>query len=257
MCLILAALGQHSDYPLVVAANRDEFYQRPTSPMHWWQNPEVLAGKDDRSGGTWLAVNPAGEVTAVTNVRDGIEEPGWKSRGELPLRALSTDRNRLDAELREERHRFGGFNLLDMNVSSGWHFSNRDTHPGRHLHRGLYGVSNHLLQSPWPKLIKLRQSCHQVISQEGTRGAEPLHQALIDTLRDDTPAPDHLLPDTGVGLETERFLSPAFIRSQDYGTRATTIVTVHKDGWVRVTEQAWGPWGQPGAQISFQWRARA
>jgi uncharacterized protein with NRDE domain len=256
MCLVFAAIGQHPDFPLVVAANRDEFYQRPTSAMHWWQQPEILAGRDERSGGTWLAVSPEGKVTAVTNVRDGSDEQGRKSRGELPVRALTTDQDSLDVTLRRERHRFGGFNLLALSVDDGWYFSNRDSHPGRQLHRGLYGVSNHLLQSPWPKLVKLRQSFHQVLTEGRRVGAEPLHKALIKILQDDTPAPDHLLPDTGVSTETERFLSPAFIRSEDYGTRATTVVTVSRDRQVTVTEQSWGPWGQAGDQLSFQWRAR-
>ncbi len=257
MCLIAFSVGQHPDYPLVVAANRDEFFRRPTATMAWWPSgdtPPVLAGRDLLSGGTWLAVTRRGEVAAVTNVREGSAETGRISRGELPLRALSEPEHQLQQQLTEQQADYSGFNLIRLNPDDGWYFSNRDAHPGRHLHRGTYGLSNHLLQSPWPKLLRLRNAVADTLAATPAGAAESLHQALIPLLKDTTPAPDHDLPDTGVGLETERFLSSPFIVGSDYGTRATTVVSVSRSGEVRVTEQSWLPMGQAGEQRQFCWQ---
>ncbi len=256
MCLIAFALGQNPHFPLVVAANRDEFFRRPTAAMDWWtteSGTHVLAGRDLLSGGTWLAVNADGEVSAVTNVREGTPETGRISRGELPLRALTDSRDRLEGYLLDEADRFSGFNLVHLTTGDGWYFSNRDAHPGRRIHRGVYGLSNHLLQTPWPKLLRLRQAAGGTIAAAG-RDAEKLHNELIPLLQDSTPAPDHLLPDTGVGLETERFLSSPFIVGSDYGTRATTVVTVSASGEIEVTEQSWGPDAETGERRHFHWQ---
>lgn len=257
MCLILFALNQNRHYPLVVAANRDEFYQRPTTAMHWWPDQNLLAGRDDRSGGTWLAVRRDGLVTAVTNVREGNPADGYRSRGELPLLACQLGPAELRDQLVQAGDAYGGFNLVRLDAQDGWYFSNRDRHAGRHLHRGLYGLSNHLLQSPWPKLIKMRQELGELLAGASPRDEEQMHRVLVDRLQDNTPAPDHLLPETGVGLETERFLSSPFIRGEDYGTRATTIITRRADGHILVTEQTWLAGGQPGEGQSFQWQASA
>lgn len=256
MCLIAFALGQNPHFPLVVAANRDEFFRRPTAAMDWWtteSGTRVLAGRDLLSGGTWLAVNADGEVSAVTNVREGTPETGRISRGELPLRALTESREQLEGYLLDKADQFSGFNLVRLSTESGWYFSNRDAHPGRHVHRGVYGLSNHLLQTPWPKLLRLRESAGEIIGAAG-QNAEKLHNDLIPLLQDSTPAPDHLLPDTGVGLETERFLSSPFIVGTDYGTRATTVVTVSAGGEIQVTEQSWGPDAEPGERRHFHWQ---
>jgi uncharacterized protein with NRDE domain len=213
----------------------------------------VLAGRDLLSGGTWLAVNTRGEVSAVTNVREGTPETGRISRGELPLQALTDSRDQLDGYLIEKADQFSGFNLVHLTTGDGWYFSNRDAHPGRQIHRGVYGLSNHLLQTPWPKLLRLREAAGNTIAAAG-HNAEKLHKELIPLLQDSTPAPDHLLPDTGVGLETERFLSSPFIVGSDYGTRATTVVTVSASGDVEVTEQTWGPDAKTGERRHFHWQ---
>lgn len=254
MCLILFAIGQHPDLPLVVAANRDEFYQRPTRAMHWWSSPEILAGKDEQSGGTWLGVTRDGQVAAVTNFRDGQPERGDWSRGQLPVQALTENSDQLDQHLRDTTDRFAGYNLFRVDARQGWYFSNRDSHPGRTLHRGVYGLSNHLLQSPWPKLVRLRKTLHDRLHDTPQ---SQLHDVLIDALMDTTPAPDAFLPDTGIGLERERFLSSPFIRSETYGTRATTIVSVHRDGTVSVTEQGWLRGGERGERQVFTWQREA
>jgi len=256
MCLIAFAIGQNPEFPLVVAANRDEFFSRPTAGMDWWQpgkGQKILAGRDLESGGTWLAVSPEGKVTAVTNVREGSQEKGLYSRGELPLKALAEPAAGLQQTLDADPARYSGFNLVSLNTRGGWYYSNRDAHPGRQIFRGVYGLSNHLLQTPWPKLLRLRTSVGHCIEQAG-RQASALHGELLNLLQDTTPAPDNLLPRTGVALETERFLSSPFIVGEHYGTRATTVITVNRQRRIQVTEQVWGPLATAGEKRVFHWQ---
>lgn len=254
MCLILFAIDQHRDYPLVLAANRDEFYDRPTTPMHWWPDANLLAGRDDRSGGTWLAISPDGVISAVTNVREGSAEPGRLTRGDLPLMAQQQPRHEMHQHLADHASLYAGFNLIRLAGREGWYYSNRDAHPGRSLYRGNYGLSNHLLQSPWPKLVRLREQLRDTLAHARYDAPEALHQALLEQLHDTSPAPDHLLPDTGIGLDQERFLSPPFIQSELYGTRASTIITVARRGEIRVTEQTWSRGGAADERQSFCWQ---
>ncbi len=256
MCLISFALDQHPDFPLVLAANRDEFFRRPTAAMDWWttdSGQQVLAGRDLQSGGTWLAINRNGALSAVTNVREGTPEAGRLSRGRLPLQALQSPHTMLNARLPREAADYSGFNLLYLDGTAGWYYSNRDAHPGRHVHRGLYGLSNHLLQTPWPKLVRLRQKLADILSS-GERDEQQLHRLLITAMQDTRPAPDHLLPDTGVGPGTERFLSAPFVCGDEYGTRATTVVTLSRSGHIRVSEQSWGPSAQSLEYRTFHWQ---
>lgn len=254
MCLILFAIDQHRDFPLVMTANRDEFYDRPTTPMHWWADDELLAGRDDRSGGTWLAVSHNGTISAVTNVREGSGEPGRLTRGKLPLMIQQQSREDVQQYLADSGNLYAGFNLIQVTPGEGWYYSNRDAHPGRQLHRGTYGLSNHLLQSPWPKLVRLREQLRETLSACDPSAPEALHQTLLEQLRDTSPAPDHLLPDTGIGLDQERFLSSPFIQSEFYGTRASTVVTVSRQGEVRVTENTWARGGIPDGHQHFCWQ---
>lgn len=257
MCLILFAIDQHRDYPLVLAANRDEFHDRPTTPMHWWPDTNLLAGRDDRSGGTWLAVSAAGTISAVTNVREGSGEPGRLTRGKLPLMIQQQPRQEVHQHLADNGGLYAGFNLIQLDVQGGWYYSNRDAHPGRELHRGTFGLSNHLLQSPWPKLVRLREQLRDTLSSCDPDAPDSLHQSLLEQLRDTTPAPDGLLPDTGIGLAQEHFLSSPFIISDLYGTRASTIVTVSRSGEIRVTEQTWLRDGMADDRQSFVWNRSA
>ena len=253
MCLIAFSIGQNPEFPVVVAANRDEFYLRPTAAMYWWPEPDILAGRDLQSGGTWLAINRQGDIAAVTNVREGSPKIGRITRGELPLHALSMSTAALQARLLQRQDEYSGFNLVTISGQTGWYFSNRDAHPGRQIHRGHYGLSNHLLQSPWPKLIRLRLAVSQTVANARRGHTATLHDQLIENLKDTTPAPDHLLPDTGAGVATERFLSSPFIQGADYGSRATTIVTIDRHGEIMVSEQTWLPAGKPGDKQQFCW----
>ncbi|MBY6034158.1 NRDE family protein [Marinobacter daepoensis] len=256
MCLIAFAIGQNRRFPLVVAANRDEFFRRPTADMAWWtpaEGTDILAGRDLASGGTWLAVSPGGQVAAVTNVREGNPDPGASSRGELPIKALAEPTSTLLPSLNATASHYAGFNLVTLSESGGWYYSNRDAHPGRTLFRGTYGLSNHLLQTPWPKLLRLRTAFARTIEQANAY-ADDLHNQLLPLLQDTSTAPDHQLPRTGVGLETERFLSSPFIIGDQYGTRATTIVTLDDGGIITVTEQSWGTQGQALGKRQFRWQ---
>src|SRR5690554_6752901 len=178
---------------------------------------------------------------------------GRQSRGELPLKALALPRSQLQTDLNAEPGRYAGFNLVSLSGTGGWYYSNRDAHPGRQVFRGVYGLSNHLLQTPWPKLLRLRTAVGHCVERAGA-DVDRLHQQLILLLKDSNPAPDHELPDTGVGIDTERFLSSPFIHGEHYGTRATTVVTVSRDGEIRVTEQSWAPFSSPLEQRQFSWQ---
>jgi uncharacterized protein with NRDE domain len=258
MCLIVFSVNQHSHFPLVMAANRDEFFQRPTAAMGWWQSDvageEVLAGQDLLSGGTWLAVSRNGAVSAVTNVREASEVRASRSRGELPLLAHQHEPDALARILLPDRNHYAGFNLVRVDTQGGWYFSNRDSHPGRQIHRGIFGLSNHLLQTPWPKLLRLRNAVSDLLGDTPVGQADQLHDTLTRQLQDTTPAPDRQLPDTGVGIEKERFLSSPFIKSKEYGTRATTVVSISQTGEILVTEQSYGPDAQKLENRKFRWQ---
>lgn len=256
MCLILLAWQARSDFPLVLAANRDEFYARPSAPAQFWdEHPGVLAGRDLEKGGTWLAIGRSGRLAAVTNYRDGRNPRlGRRSRGELvskfvtdtapPLRYLET--------LRPIQSEFDGFNLL---VGSLWdgiaYLSNRNGTP-QALAPGVHGLSNHLLNSPWPKVERGKAGLLDLLAAPADR----LVPALFDLLEDQTPPAGHLLPDTGVGQEWERTLATAFIRAPGYGTRCTTVVLADAAGGVRFVEHTHSVDGAPGERREFSFQAR-
>lgn len=237
MCLIAVAWQAHPDYPLIVLANRDEFHARPAAPARFWtEAPQVLAGRDLSAGGTWLGVTRQGRFAALTNVREPGMPPGGRSRGlivsayllgEEPAEAYTT---RVTAEGGD----YSGFNLLASDGDSLWWTSNRGAGP-RRLDPGVYLLSNHLLDTPWPKVELLRAGFMAQLSQ-------PDPEALLALLQDEREAADIDLPDTGVGLVMERLLSAPFIRSPQYGTRASTVVMAGEDR-IRFVEQGHGPEG--------------
>lgn len=225
MCLILFAYNYHREFPLIVAANRDEFYERPTAPAHnWSEEPNIYAGRDLVGGGTWLGVTSAGRFAAVTNYRDPSAEAGRRSRGSLVADFLRSDQIPRDylGEVASSANEYSGFNLIvgDLDKSSSLlYLSNREGQI-RELEPGLYGLSNHLLDTPWPKVARGKIEFAGIVdSKEFDR------ELLFKLLADETPAGDAALPDTGVGLEKERALSPIFIRTPIYGTRCSTVVT--------------------------------
>ena len=233
MCLILFAYRQHSDYPFVVIANRDEYYARPTRDAHWWDDTDIFAGRDLEAGGTWLGVDHLGRFAAVTNVRGpGGMSPGKKSRGELTRDYLSASQPAEEYLKQVGAHDqdYAGFNLLLADDQGLWFYSNRD-HDIRRIDPGIYGISNGNFDEPWPKLVTGKIELAALL-KGGMDTA-----GLMAILTDHGIAEDHELPATGVSLDIERLLSSRFIRSPEYGTRACSVVTI--DAWQRVsfTEQ--------------------
>lgn len=248
MCLILLAWRSHPDYPLVVAANRDEFFSRPTAPAAFWpESPQVLAGRDLEAGGTWLGVTRTGRFAALTNFRDPARNRvGAPSRGELVSRFLTgslTPSAYLDM-LESCSDRYNGFNLLFGDPAGLWYFSNCGGGE-RQLGPGVYGLSNHLLDTPWPKVARGKSALNTALR------ALPEEKPLFDLLHDDSVAPDEVLPRTGVSLEWERLLSAAFISSPGYGTRSATVLLADAAGNVRFVEKGFLPDARPGDRREF------
>lgn len=235
MCLILVSYRQFSDYPLVVAANRDEFYGRPTAPAAFWDDaPDVLAGRDLKAGGTWMGVTRSARWAAVTNYRDPSErKTDAPSRGLLVadyLRTKEMPEPFLD-QLAPEANRYNGFNLLVGTFDRLGYYSNRDGMV-RLLGAGLYGLSNHLLDTGWPKVERGRKKLRHLLE---TGDATP--DRLLDLLYDTEEPADEKLPDTGIGLAGEQLLSPMFIESEEYGTRSSTVLIVRPSGRATFVER--------------------
>ncbi len=252
MCLILLAHEAHPAHRLVVAANRDEAYERPTAPAAWWEDaPEVLAGRDLRGGGTWMGITRAGRFAAVTNYREAAPaDPGAPSRGHLVGGFLLGSASP-EAYLRSLRSRaadHAGFNLLLGEGGRMWYASNRGDW-GRELEPGVYGLSNALLDTPWSKVERGKSGLHRALEAEGG----PDEAELFRLLADAEPAPDDLLPDTGVGTALERVLSSPFIASPGYGTRASTVLRVGRDDAADFAERTVAP-GAPPSEARFRFR---
>jgi uncharacterized protein with NRDE domain len=237
MCLIVFANNVLEDYKLIFAANRDEFYNRPSEQADFWKDhPDLLAGKDLQAGGTWMGITRKGKFAAITNFRDlKNNRNDAPSRGELTLDFLVKDvtpeeyYNRLKSEL----NNYNGFNLILGNIDELYYFSNK-TDGLKKLEPGIHGISNAILDTPWPKVEKSKRQLKHLIEQQNIHPWE-----ILNLLDDTSPAKDEELPDTGVGLELERILSPIFIKSEKYGTRSSTIVTVDKNNNVKFVEKTY------------------
>lgn len=249
MCLILFAWKVHKNFPLILIANRDEFYERPTAPAAFWDGaPGLLAGRDLQEGGTWLGITRRGKLAALTNYRDPASlKSNAPSRGHLVsdyLRGRQTPENYL-ARIKPKAGQYNGFNLLIGDVSKLFCFSNRN---GLHtVSAGIHGMSNHLLDTPWPKVERGKQALNELIG----RKRNPSPEALLDLLADRSRPPDEQLPITGVGLEWERVLSPLFIESRGYGTRSSTVLTIDRAGRVTFVERVFNGGADPWMTSRF------
>ncbi len=252
MCLIVFAVRPSARVALAVAANRDEFFERPTAPAAFWDDaPDVLAGRDLKAGGTWLGVTRGGRFAALTNFRD-LSVPrkdAAPSRGGLVADFL----RRKEGEPERERESpsefvarvqpragsFEGFNLL---LSDGADFVSYSNVEDREvsLPPGVYGLSNHLLETPWPKVMSARARLDAAVARAPS--SSDLEEDLLSLLSDRTVAPDADLPSTGLPLDWERALSAAFVVLPEYGTRASTCVVV-ADGEVLFVERRFGRGG--------------
>ena len=245
MCLIFIAWKVRVDYPLVVAANRDEFYARPTAPAEFWQDsPDLLAGRDLEGGGTWLGISRDGRFAALTNYRKGAARmQNAPTRGRLVSDFLLSDSKPADYMLSLEQRAaaYNGFNLLAADGESLYWYSNHGGAP-LELRRGVHAVSNDLLDSPWPKVVRGKSRFERLLAEQ-----EIDRSAIFDLLMDRELAADASLPDTGIGLERERALSPIFITAGDYGTRSSTVVLIGSDGDVEFEERSHDPGHDPGS----------
>jgi len=240
MCLIIFAFQTHPRYKLIIAANRDEYYHRPTAPAEWWQEARfLLAGKDLEAGGTWMGITKNGKLAALTNYRGtDSHKKNAPSRGALVSQYLLSNisgREYLE-ELQAKSPEYNGFNLILGDMDKLWYYSSRQNKilP---IAPGVHGLSNDSLDTSWPKVVKGKQILEQqVLSQPGISLA-PIFSFLEDT----EMAPDHQLPDTGIGIEYERVLSSIFIKSPEYGTRSSTVLLVDKDNRVTFAERCFAP----------------
>lgn len=236
MCLVALAIDLDRRFPLVIAANRDEFFERAAARLTWWNagpdSPAILGGRDLEAGGTWLGLTAAGRLGLLTNVRDPARnDPDAPSRGRIVPEWLSA-REPVDRFwMRTALAGYNGFNLLAADFQAGECFwaSNDGSHP-RRLDRGLYGLSNASLDTPWPKVERLKAQLAEAL--EHADSVDTLADDLFDALASREQPADAQLPDTGVGLERERQLAPIFIRTPDgrYGTRCSTLVITERSG---------------------------
>ncbi len=243
MCLILFAFQAHENFPLVIAANRDEAYARPAAPAGFWRDhPHVYGGRDLEMGGAWMGLTRHGRFAAVTNYRDGFPKGGApRSRGELVggyLTGTQAARPYLES-VATRKTEYAGFGVLAGDLNALWFLSNYGNGIEA-IAAGVHGLSNHLLDTPWPKVTSGKRELAALLN--GDVGTLP--EKLFDMLSDRSVATDRELPDTGIGLQREKALGPKFIAVDDrYGTRASTVIIVGRDGRVHYIERSFGPRG--------------
>lgn len=252
MCTLVFAWDTHPRYQFVFAGNRDEFHDRPTAGADWWPGAPMLAGRDIRAGGTWLAVDRRGRFAVVTNFREGDQRrPGKHSRGALVTDYLKADdSDRFHAQLDAAARDYSGFNLLYGELCSAlYYYSNRGRAGG--INPGLHGISNHLLDTPWPKVNQASDALTELLGQALIQTDE-----LLDILARREPARDCELPDTGVGVEMEKLLSSVFIVSPAYGTRCSTAILLDRNGWMQFVERRFEPDGNVAGESRFEFQLR-
>lgn len=251
MCTLLLAYRTHPRYPLIVAANRDEYYQRPTAQASFWDDaPQIFAGRDLVHGGTWFGVTRAGRVAALTNYRDPADlVRHGPSRGNLVSGFLQAQggAGEFVARLRREGETYGGYNLVMGEADRLFCYSSKTDHLVR-IEPGIHGLSNHLLDTPWPKVVRGKEALGRLLEKE-----EVAPEELFALLADKSHPPDDQLPDTGVGLDMERLLSPVFIESERYGSRCSTVLTVDSAGKATFVERSFECGGVRETSASFDW----
>lgn len=241
MCLVALAWKSHPRWRLLMAGNRDEFHGRPTAGLAAWHDvPGLNAGRDLQSGGTWVGMDARGRCAVVTNVRDPLATSSGPSRGKLPVEFLGGEGGALSeaATLALEAATFAPFNLLLVDADACAYVGNHPRVEQQAIAPGLHAMSNGGFDVAWPKTRRLREALGLWL-EAGSEDLDPLWNALAD----ERIAADDELPDTGVGVELERLLSPPFIRGQTYGTRASTIIAIDYEGRGFISERRFGPDG--------------
>ncbi|MDR1350678.1 MAG: NRDE family protein [Zoogloeaceae bacterium] len=239
MCLILFAWRVAADFPLALAANRDEAYRRPALPLaRWREDPEIIGGRDAQAGGGWLACHADGRFAAVTNVRQPRENDAPRSRGSLVQNYFASNLQPIEFIKEIQMESYAGFNLIVGNRQELCYGSNRNDAQPVALPPGVYGLSNHRLDTPWPKLRRAKAAFVAALA------TLPDKAAFFRLLADRDLADDAELPQTGVPFAVERMLSAIFIATPDYGTRASTLMLAHTDGHFSMLERSFGPEGR-------------
>ncbi len=237
MCIIFFAYKSHPQYKLILAANRDEFYERPTKTADLWEDyPDILGGRDLEKMGTWMAIDKQGRFGAVTNYRDfSLHKKESLSRGNLVKDYLTNNKDIKDylKEIKDNKDKYNPFNLILGDEKNLYYYCNVENDIKK-IQSGIYGLSNHLLDTPWPKISRGKEIFKSIIKHS----KEIEIDMLFNMLRDDIRAKDSELPNTGVGTEWERILSPIFIKSPNYGTRASTVLLVENSGKVIFVEKS-------------------
>jgi uncharacterized protein with NRDE domain len=240
MCLIMISYDMHPKYRLIMACNRDEYYNRLTLPLDFWNtSPDILAGKDLRGKGTWLGVTKSGRLSAITNYRDpSTLKDAAPSRGELItdfLKGETAPKTYME-HIKRVGHKYNGFNLIACDIRDCYFYSNMEQMIKK-IKPGIYGVSNHLLDTPWPKVKKAKEAFKNIVTVNSIIDPETLFIAL----KDNTVPADEQLPDTGVGINWERRLSSIFIKSKTYGTRSSSIILYDRKGHITFVERTFIP----------------
>jgi uncharacterized protein with NRDE domain len=248
MCLIAFAYQSHPNYPLVLIANRDEFYERPTQEAHFWSDdPNILAGRDLRAGGTWLGVHRNGRFAALTNFRDpehAVEAA--RSRGKLPVAFLQSDQSPTSfiESLHEQGEQYNGFNLLLYDHHEMIHYSNRNGKI-QAITPGIHGLSNALLDTSWPKVEFIKKEFSMALGDKLDK------ERALRVLQSEALAREEELPSTGVPLDWEKQLSAVCIRTPNYGTCCSTLLSVSYDGKVDFDEYTYPVGARKETQVSF------
>lgn len=234
MCLVNLQFRQHPTYKMVIAANRDEFYSRPAAAAEFWKDePTVLAGRDLTQMGTWLGVTKKGRIAALTNFRDATNlETAQLSRGAVVKNFLTSTKSPEEYIKSIDPDLYAGFNLI-IGDSTKLIYYNNIQNESYEIPPGIHGLSNHFLNTPWPKVIKGKEKLTLYMAQTEKVDVEEIFSILSNT----DYAPDSHLPDTGVGLDLEKMLSPMFIKTPDYGTRSATVVLISHDNTLTFAER--------------------
>lgn len=237
MCLIFISLNHHPRYKLIIAANRDEFYPRKTREAHFWEDqPSILGGRDLEAQGTWMGITKSGRISFLTNYRDPHNiDPKAPSRGKLVSDFLQTEVQPLDylKEIEPSSKLYNGFNLVVGTPNELYYLSNYKQGID-HITNGFFGLSNHLWDTPWPKVVRGKKLLEPLLQQ-----SEVESERLLNILQDEYRAADEHLPNTGIGLERERALSSMFIKTSNYGTRCSTVMLIDRDNQVEFTERVY------------------
>jgi uncharacterized protein with NRDE domain len=235
MCLIAFAIHQDEKFPFIFIANRDEFYERPAQAMHWWEEENILAGKDLLAGGTWIAFGKNQQFAAVTNYRDPKSiHPTAPSRGAIPVnlvKEIPLDFEQYVNDNKAYWREMNGFNLVYHNGNETFYYSNISEEVKK-LEDGIYAISNAFIDTPWPKTIAVKSKLQQEISNKNISVDH-----LLQILNNHEKYPTDQLPNTGVGVEMEKVLSPICIQTPIYGTRVNTVFLKDKAGTAQVVER--------------------